>query len=288
MTLLDMQRVLSRILTDKDFQRSFILGAEPLPDTYQLTESELRSLRSLRWDRVGLHADLLAHGRLELALRALPLTSQLVHQQLHTHLDRFCTEFPPVPQPASTLFVEANRLCDFLIRLLGEGALQPGWAADIVAYERIMLTLVMTVESAMSAERVASLNAELSLLEPGWPPADAADLVPVAGPHAMVASFSYPLPELLPPLEEGDIPENVAPLERPILLLFHKQPLGSVQMVKVNAPSAALVEACDGERTVADVVGLLDRRFGPGVEAPVLAALGWLCERGVVGLRKGR
>jgi hypothetical protein len=134
MTLLDMQRVLSRILTDKGFQRSFIRGDEPRPGTYRLTDRELGSLRGLRWDRVGLHADLLALGRLELALRPLPLTSLLLHEQLHRQLDRFCTDYPPVPQAVSALYLEATRMGQFCLGLLREGVLQPGWAADVVRW----------------------------------------------------------------------------------------------------------------------------------------------------------
>src|SRR5581483_7449385 len=100
-------------LTDKAFLRAFTAGEVPDPAAYELTERELSSLRGLRWDRVGLHAELLAHGRLELAIKALPLTSLLLHEQLHGQLDRFCAEYPPVPQAASQLYVEATRLCEF-------------------------------------------------------------------------------------------------------------------------------------------------------------------------------
>jgi hypothetical protein len=280
-TLLDMQRVLSRILTDKAFRHCFMLGDEPRPAAYQLTDHELSSLRDLRWERVDLHSDLLAHNRLELALRPLPLTGVLLHEQLHEQLDRFCAEYPPVPVATSQLVLCASRLCDFAIGLLGEGVLTPIWAADVIRYERILLTLARTPEAAASADLVAALNET----EPGWPPAD--DLVPVAGPHAVIASFGVPLPDLIPLLDAGDIPASVPPLEQPLLLLFHKVPRGPVQMVKVNAAAAALLEACDGERTVAGVVAELSRRFGGGIDAKAIAALGWLRDNGIVGLRKG-
>jgi hypothetical protein len=287
MTLLDMQRVLSRILTDKTFQQSFIEGDEPDSATYQLTERELRSLRGLRWDRVGLHTDLLAHGRLELALKGLPLTALLLHEQLHGQLDRFCAEYPPVPQPAGHLYLEATRLCDFAVRLFGEGVLRPTWAVDVVSYERTMLTLAISAEVAASAATVAELNEEWSWQVLDWPPEDLGDFIPVGGPHVTVVSFSFPLPDLLPMLDDGAVPASVPQLEQPLLLLFGKVSRGPVQMIKVNAAAAALAEACDGERTIAGVVDQLSRRFGPGVEAQAVGALGWLRENGVIGLRKG-
>jgi hypothetical protein len=88
-------------------------------------------------------------------------------------------------------------------------------------------------------------------------------------------------------LDDGAVPASVPQLEQPLLLLFGKVSRGPVQMIKVNAAAAALAEACDGERTIAGVVDQLSRRFGPGVEAQAVGALGWLRENGVIGLRKG-
>jgi hypothetical protein len=277
MTLLDMQRVLSRILTDKAFQRSFIDGDEPDPAAYRLTGRELRSLRDLRWDRVDLHTDLLAHGRLELALKSLPLTRLLLREQLYEHLDRFCAEYPPTPEAASHGWTEGSRLCDFATELISEGRLRPYWAADVVRYERILLALATSAEAAASAIRTAELNEE----HPGRP---SAHLVPVIGPHAEVAAFDHPLVDLIPVLQDGHPPTVVHRLERPLLLLFYKAPRGPVRIVRINEPTAALIDFCDGEQTIAGVTDLLGARFGAGVEAR--AAFDWLRENGVLTFRK--
>jgi hypothetical protein len=279
-TLLDMQRVLSRLLTDTAFRTSFIAGAEPRPAGYDLSSRELASLRNLHWARVSLHSHLLLHGRLQLALKAMPLTTALLKAQLHDHLDRFCAEYPPVPEEASGLALEAGRLSDFALGLLREGTLTPSWASDIVTYERTLVTLAASEEAAASADRVAGLN------ECRWPPEQLAGLVPVAGPHARVASFSYSLPDLITVAEAGDGPQPV-PLPVPMLILFHKTSRGPVQVARVNAAAAARVEACDGTRTAAGVLDQLRPRFGAGLDARAMAALGWLRDHGVVGLRPG-
>jgi hypothetical protein len=283
MTLLDMQRVLSRILTDKAFQRSFIEGDEPDPAAYRLTGRELSSLRGLRWDRVGLHAELLAHGRLELALKSLPLTRLLLHGQLYEHLDRFCAEYPPTPEAASHAWTEGSRLCDFATKLISEEMLRPGWAADLVRYERILLALATSAEAAASAIRISELNDEQPGPEPGWP---SAHLVPVTGPHAEVASFSYPLVDLIPMLQDGHPPISVHRLERPLLLLFYKAPRGPVRIVRINEPTAALINSCDGDQTITGVTDLLGAQFGSGIQARAAASFGWLRENGVVTFRK--
>lgn len=283
MTLLDMQRVLSRILTDKAFQQSFIEGDEPDPAAYRLTGRELSSLRGLRWDRVGVHAELLAHGRLELALKSLPLTRLLLSAQLSEHLDRFCAEYPPAPEAASHAWTEGSRLCDFATKLIGEETLRPSWAADLVRYERILLALATSAEAAASAIGVSELNDEQPGPGPGWPPEQ---LVPVTGPHVVVASFSYPLVDLIRMLQDGHPPISVPRLERPLLLLFYKAPRGPVRTVRINEPTAALINSCDGDQTITGVTDLLSARFGAGIQAPAAASLGWLRENGVVAFRK--
>jgi hypothetical protein len=283
-----MQRVLTRILTDKCFQQDFISRATP-PAGYELTERELSCLRGLQWDRVSLDADLIAYQRLNLALHAAPLSSMVLGKQLRARLDRFCAEYPPVPRAAGALFLEGTRLCEFALGLLREGELEPSWAADVVTYERILLTLNRGLEAAESSTRVARLNQAWTSASLGadldWPPPDLADLVPVSGPHAEIACFAHAVPELVAALKDGTVPDSVAALDRPLFLLFCRQPAGTVNMVKVNAPTVALVEACDGEATVADIISSLTHQFGPGVADGVVAALGGLRGSGVIGLR---
>ncbi|HXT88648.1 MAG TPA: PqqD family peptide modification chaperone [Trebonia sp.] len=285
MTLLDMQRVFSRILTDKAFRQSFINGDAPSRAMYQLTERELESLRRLRWDRVGLQAEFLAHRRLELAFSALPLTGLLLHGQLHDQLDRFCAEHPPAPQAGGPVWAEAVRLCQFVGKLVAEGTLRPAWAWDLIRYERCVLDLTVSSESAASAIRVAELNAGAS-----WPPADSDDLVPVAGPHAKIAQFSYPLPDLTKLLRSGGLPDDERPLDLPLLILFYQRARGPVHVVRINEATAALIDACDGDRTIADVADHLSRTVGSGAKARtrVAAAIAQLRDAGVVGLRRGR
>lgn len=274
-----MQRILTRILTDRGFQRDFISRAAPLAG-YELTERELSCLRGLQWDRVSLDTDLIAYQRLTLALHAAPLTSMLLGEQLRARLDQFCAEYPPVPRPAGALFLEGTRLCEFALGLLREGELEPSWAADVVTYERILLTLNRGLEAAESSTRVAKLNQAQTpaSLEIGL------DLVPVAGPHVEIACFAHAVPELVAALKDGTVPDPVPALDRPLFLLFCRQPAGTVNMVKVSAPTVALVEACDGAATVAGIISSLTHRFGPGVADGVVAALGGLRGSGIIAL----
>lgn len=282
MTLLDMQRVFSRILTDRDFHRAFVAGDESVCAPYDLTERELRSLRGLRWDWVGLHVDLLAHSRLEMALKGLPLTELVLHKQLHGHLDRFCREFPPVPEANSQLYVEATRLCRFIRRLTAEGTLTPAWGGEVATYEHTALTLSISTDAAESSAAAADLNARWS-----GSTGDLDAVIPVAGPHVRVVTFGFPLLDLLSRLDDGEVPEQVAPAERPLTIMFHKLPgVYPTQTAKINAPTAALLDLCDGDRTLRAVLDVLVDRFGPRVELGALTAVDRFREAGVLGMRK--
>lgn len=88
-------------------------------------------------------------------------------------------------------------------------------------------------------------------------------------------------------LQDGGLPGIVRPMEQPLLILFHKSPRGAVQVVRINQATAVLIEACDGDRTIAAVAEQLGCWFGPGIETGTraVAAIGWLRDNGVVGLR---
>lgn len=255
MTLLDMQRAFSRILTDQDFQRAFVAREEDALRTYELSDRELHSLRGLMWDRVATHTRNLAHGRLELALKTIPLTSRLLHGQLHRFLARFCAEYPPVPTGAGQASIESARLCEFILHLLDEGSLTPYWAKDIVTFEMTRWSLGDSQEAWDSHVRTVALNH-------GPAPDDLAmlSLVPVHGPHARLAEFRHDVVTLIPHIAAGEVPA-AHPLDRPLRILFTKA-LGvpGAQAIKVNDATAALLSACDGRRTTA---GVLDRVAEP-------------------------
>jgi len=72
--------------------------------------------------------------------------------------------------------------------------------------------------------------------------------------------------------------------------LFYKRARGPVHVVRINEATAALIDACDGDRTIAGVADHLSRTVGSGAKARtrVAAAIAQLRDAGVVGLRRGR
>jgi hypothetical protein len=245
MSLLDMQRVFSRLLTDPHFQRDFFAEDAGRPSGYDLTERELDSLRRMDRKRLRLHAGNLAHARLGLALKSTPLSAMLLHTQLDRHLVRFCQEYPPVPAPESAVILATTRLCDFAENLFAEGELRPAYAWDLLRYEKHLLVQGFGMASCDSAAEFAHRE------DPEGP---IGGLVPVTGAHVLVDHFQHDLPALLPRLQGGEVPEDVVPLPEPVRIMFVKQPMKAlVQTCRLNAAMELVWRRCDGIQTVDEI-----------------------------------
>lgn len=72
--------------------------------------------------------------------------------------------------------------------------------------------------------------------------------------------------------------------------MFYKSARLPVQVVRINEATTALIEACDGDRTIAGVAEQLSSTAGTGAKArtQVAAAIAQLRDAGVVGLRQSR
>jgi hypothetical protein len=274
-TLLDMQRALSRMLTDQEFRRTFRAGHPAALQGYRLTERERDCLLALRWDRVALHAELHGYSRMSLGLKALPCSHLAIGDRVTDLVDRYCAEYPPAPEAGGAAVVEAERVGEFLTRLVDAGSLGPAWLGDLLRYEQALLRVGSTYRSWESARRVAEL---------GGRPSERLDGVPVAGPHVTVLAFDHPVLDLVADLEAARVPGPVPPLGSPLWLMLSKAPDSLVRTAQTNEATAELIRACDGRRTVSEVVSLLSARLGGAVGAAVLAILDQLAAWGVVGV----
>jgi hypothetical protein len=101
--------------------------------------------------------------------------------------------------------------------------------------------------------------------------------------------MAHPLDLVLDRAAAGDTAAVVAPLAQPSRYIMHKLPrVQGVECFRVNAATAALVAACDGTRTVAEVTESLAARFGGALAERTAAAVRMLHQAGVIGLREGR
>jgi hypothetical protein len=282
MTLLDLQRALSRILTDSAFRAAFQADPRTTAGGYALDESEFAALTGLPWRRIRVQADALAHNRLGLAFKAFPLAGRLLHDQMHERLDRFCRAHPPTPTRGPAMLAEADRLLAYAAPLLADGRLRPYWAADVLRYEHAMTTLAVSEDAYADAARIAELGRAAV-------PEDLSGQVVVVGSHAVVRAFDHDVANIVARLEAGTADESLVPAQAPRRILFVRSATGLlVQRYAVNPATACLLDACRGETPVADLLDRLAERLRRPrtlVEPVALAALGRLRGLGVVGLR---
>jgi hypothetical protein len=144
-----------------------------------------------------------------------------------------------------------------------------------------MTTLGVREDAYADAVRVAEL-ARVPV------PEGSADLVVVAGSHAVVRTFEHDVTDIVARLEAGPADENLVPAREPHRILFVRSATATVvQRYGVNAATAFLLEACGGETPLTDVLDRLTdrlRRPRSAVEPVVLAALDRLRNLGVVAL----
>jgi hypothetical protein len=284
-SLLDLQRTLSRILTDHAFRTAFQADPASATAAYALDPTELASLTALSWQRVGAQAEMVAHNRLGLALKAFPLSAPLLYERMHARLDEFCAAYPPAPVRDNPMLAEAGRLLEFALPLLAADRLGPRWVADLLRYEFAATRLSVSAAAQASAVRTAALSADVGFGR-GF---NSRAATAVTGPHATVLAFDHDMVDLVARLEAGTVPDPVRLARPPQRVLFVKLPdAPTVQRFAVNAPTAALIGMADGRTTVdrlLDRLTALTGRSRAVVEPAALQTLDRLRHLGVVAVQ---
>jgi hypothetical protein len=278
MSLLGYQRALSRILTDSSFRTQFQTGDREAQSRYDLTERELDSLIGIRSDRVRVHSHLLAHGRVELGFMAFPLTYGLIGRAVSDLTDEFCAAHPPRPEARGALLVEADRVFAFFHPRLESGEIGPPWVADLMAVEHVQVQLGSSVAAWRSSVEASASGDEIG---------DPRTAVPFCGDHVRTVRLKYPVFGVMSDLEDGTRIDDLPLLPEPAeTVMFKTSGTPWVRSCRVNEPTAELIRSCDGTRSITQVLDVLRKTYGPGVEGPALQALDRLRAAGVLGLRR--
>lgn len=287
MSLLDMQRVFSKILTNDRFRSDFIADPERVCSVYDLESSEIKSLVSLDMSVVAKYAMMLKESRVSLALEALPVTSLLLGHDVHAISERYAQECPPVPASSSPMFNEARMFQQYLLGLVDSGELKTKYVREVSTYEMTLFFLANDVSCSETAKAFTRDNAGAADADLDG---EALKLKPLRGQHARLVTFRYNIVELMPMIANGESPDVP---EQATHMLFYKIPHEvGVKTNRVNGPTKDLLELCDGTRSVESLLSELSGRYGvkteaakAKLEAGCLAALRQLVQTSVVTLR---
>lgn len=284
MSLSNMQSLLGRILTDEQLRNAFFKSPERVFDGYELTQREMESLRKLDAHRLSFYTSDLKRRRIDIALKAFPMTKFLVSDEINQFVAAYCQQFPPTLDSAVPALREQIRFYQFLLQLIADGKLRSKYLEDILEYEKNLFFIGNSVEASRSASEFARANRSLPddfTMELIW------NLKPTRGAHVEASSFTYDVIELVSYLSGREVPE-LAP--KATYLLFSKIPneLG-VRTSKINRATLDLVLLCDGARTtgaiLSKLVGANDlemERDGATLAATCLPIVRRLCKFAVI------
>jgi hypothetical protein len=244
----------------------------------------MESLRKLDADRLNFYTSGLKRRRIEIALKAFPLTKFLVSDEINQFVAAYCQQFPPTLDSAVPALREHIRFYQFLVRLIADGKLQSKYLKDILEYEKNLFFIGNSVEASRSASEFARANRSLPddfTMDLIW------NLKPSRGVHVEASSFTYDVIELASYLSGREVPE-LAP--KATYLLFSKIPneLG-VKTSKINKATLDLISLCDGARATGAVLSKLAgandseiERHGAELAATCLPIFRQLCKFAVI------
>lgn len=277
MSVLQMQRAFSRILTDAEARREFLADRAGFIDRYDLAGRERESLSQLDEGRLQQYARLVIATRIDLPLKVLPLSRALLPQDfVDRHGPRFMREFPASPTADGPLQLgEVNRLVEYLELLLDEGELQGGKLADALRYESTSFRLsndpgLDAARRAFEEQQVWSAEQRLSK-----------DSRLVRSPGSALEAFEHGIPSQgasSAPLR-GETAQSPARA-----LLLKRTGERKVHVFALNQAVWEFLQLCDGRRAIQEIV----RALGADADAESLARCQTLArdfvQRGVLGV----
>ncbi|MCA1568640.1 MAG: Os1348 family NHLP clan protein [Acidobacteria bacterium] len=257
MSVLEMQRLLGKVLTNEDLRNAFLRDPHSVCQTYELTPRERESLSLIDANRFKIYAASLQEGRVSLALVAFPLTKLVLSEEGGPLVARYCKENPPLPVSSSPMFNEAMVFYSFLNKLVATGEMKSKYLRDVLEYEKNLFFIGNDVETSRSSSDFARLNREIidNLTDEVM-----LDSKPIKGAHAEVVSFDYDVIELAALLAKQEMPDLET---KHTYLLFSKVPNEvGIKTSKINKSTMRLILMCDGTRKTEAILSELARDNG--------------------------
>ncbi len=252
MSILQMQRVLSKLVTDDNFLATFTREPARACRDFDLRPAELEALKKIDRVRLTHYSHMLHVSRVALALKAFPVTRSLLpHDFFENFVATYCQEVSPVPRAASAMFLEAVELAAFLLRKIEEGQVQVRYLHDALLYERNLFFLNNSPDIAILAREYAQRGAALLALHES----DRLLMTVQLGDHAIVSEFEHDPQLLIPELARRAIPD-LQPQKRSLLFLKVAGQIG-VSINAINSGTARLLQLANGTRTLQEIIGEL-------------------------------
>jgi hypothetical protein len=129
MSLLEMQNLLARILTDENLRREFQSAPEKIGLLNNLEESEIEQLKQIVPAELNFFSRSLVHKRRHEVEKFLPLTRRALGKDFAEYFDEFANQFLP-----SSIKKHLEDAIEFS-RFLRKKKIEHEWAKDLAEYE---------------------------------------------------------------------------------------------------------------------------------------------------------
>jgi hypothetical protein len=263
MSIAEMQACLARLYVDEAFRKLFYLDPATL-DEYRLTDKEAAAVRGIDRAMLEYYAASLKNKRRGRIERAYPVLFALDQAELTHYYSRYyqlytsrAGQLPQQDVLDFGMFVEES--------VVGADHMPP-YTADIARYERLYYQVRF-------APRFCAATASAAQAAPHRITAD--DDVPFLRDGIEIADFEYDVAELEERLHAGGAAPDARDLVRaPSTIAFRPSTSTSAtKMLRLNGATRAVLDRCDGSRTVAAIAAELEAALGGRNLGPDIAAV---------------
>jgi hypothetical protein len=262
MSLLEMQRVFCRILTDDTARLAYLANPSTFLEEFNLEERERAALAGVDVSRLKAYSSMLVNSRIDLALKALPHAKTFLPADfMQRYGPRYAREHPPaVDRTVSPMLREVRRLYTFIERLARDGAFTHERLLDALEYDMTLFSLSndpAVYARVFAFERCVRANSggDTALVEQRV----------ARAPGVVLRTFTHGL------IGEGAEPEAptsaAAAPPAPVQILFHKRSDNPKTTVhQINAATRRFLDLCDGQLTLHQIAQTLSGGHTPTLD----------------------
>jgi hypothetical protein len=248
-----MQACLARLYVDEPFRRLFYRDAATL-DEYRLTSEEAAAIRGIDRNALEYFAISLKNKRRTRVERAYPLLFSLDPDEMLRYYSRYYHLYMAKPRDTGNAAILNFGL--FMEEALADAPHLPAYARDVAKYERLFYSV-----------ELAPLSEDAPDAAPPAPPmhvrVTSLDSRPSLRRGIRVADFGHDIGELEECLHRGESIASLRLTPRHCCVVFRPATATSVaKVLRVNAPTRAVLDRCDGDRSVRDIVADTEAALG--------------------------
>ena len=261
MSIAEMQACLARLYVDDTFRQLFYLEADTTLAGYKLTEEETTALKNIDQKMLDLFAAGLKTRRKKKFQATYQLLFQLNKAEMDRYFDRYYQLYPA--RPGQALLTQILEFGEFMEQTVAGDTEMPPYAADVARYERLYYAARYQPSSRDSFHAVLpSQMGRLSL-----------ESRPERCEGVYLGTFDYNIVQLVGYLKQN--PHIELPTAEASCFVFQQRLHSSKpQVFEVTLPTRDLLEQCDGQRSVAELIAGLEQTVGRrGLQASVMQIL---------------